>query len=152
MRSFELNVFIDCRKEKLYDHLAEPINMIGLQPLLTEIDVLKKTKDENNISTRPFYMVETIRWLGLPIFRNKIYSVIRLTKPRDELEIQVHSNLKTEIVFKYAFKEFQDRRTQITQTVKFIHVHKLLESIMFSRAKHAQRALLSKLKVRLEKH
>ena len=122
MRSLELNIFIDCKKERLYDHLSEPINMIGLQPLLTEIDVLKERMDENNVSTRPFYMVETIRWLGFPIFRNKIYSVIRLTKPKDELEIQVYSNLKTEIVFKYSFKEFNDQRTQITQTVKFMHV------------------------------
>ena len=78
--------------------------------------------------------------------------MIRLTKPKDELEIQVYSNLKTEIVFKYAFKEFNDQRTQITQTVKFMHVNLFLEGIMFSRAKHAQRALLSNLKVRLEKH
>ena len=152
MRSLELNICIDCKKDRLYDHFSEPINMIGLQPLLTEIDVLKEKMGEKNVSTLPFYMVETILWQGFPIFRNKIYSVIRLTKPKDELEIHVYSNLKTEIVFKYAFKEFNDQRTQITQTVKFMHVNLFLEGIMFSRAKHAQRALLSNLKVRLEKH
>ena len=54
MRSFELNIFIDCKKDRLYNHFSEPINMIGLQPLLTEIDVLKERIDENNVSTRPF--------------------------------------------------------------------------------------------------
>lgn len=152
MRSFELNIFIDCQRRKVYDHLSEPINMIGLQPLLTEIDVLKERRDESNILLRPFYMVETIRWMGFPVFRNKIYSVIRLTKPRDELEIHVHGRLKTDIIFGYMFKEFNDQRTQITQTIKFVYVNKLLEGIMFSRAKHAQRVLLSNLKVRLEKH
>ena len=91
-------------------------------------------------------MVETIKWMGLPIFRNKIYSVIRLTKPGDELEIRVYSRLKTEIVFKYVFKQFNDMRTQVTQTIQLVKVNKLLEAIMLDRAKHAQRALLSNLK------
>jgi hypothetical protein len=150
MLTFELTIFIDCTRNKVYDHLSEPINMIGLQPLLTEIDVLKE-KEDDGIVLRPFYMVETFHWIGLPVFKNKIYSVIHLTKPHTELEIYVNSRLKTEIVFKYKFKEFNDKRTQISQTVQFMHVNKLLEAIMFSRARHAQRALLSNLKVRLEK-
>ena len=47
----------------------EPINMIGLQPLLTTIDVLKEQKDANGIILRPFYTVETFRWLGLPVLQ-----------------------------------------------------------------------------------
>ena len=152
MKTFELTIFIDATRNVVYDHLSEPLNMIGLQPLLTEIDVLKKRKDDDGISLRPFYMVETIKWMGLPIFRNKIYSVIRLTKPGNELEIHVYSRLKTEIVFKYTFIQFKDMRTQVTQTVQLVRVNKLLEAVMLDRAKHAQRALLSNLKVRLEKH
>ena len=152
MKTFELTIFIDSTRKVVYDHLSEPLNMVGLQPLLTEIDVLREEKDESGVTLRPFYMVETIKWMGLPIFRNKIYSVIRLIKPRDELEIHVYSRLKTEIVFKYAFKQFNDMRTQVTQTVQLIKVNKLLEVTMLDRAKHAQRALLSNLKVRLEKH
>jgi hypothetical protein len=152
MESFELDIFIDCKREKVYDHLAQPLNMIGLQPLLTEINVLKEKKDEDGVLLRPFHMVETFRWTGLPIFKNKIYSVIHLTKPRDELEVRVYSKLKTEIIFRYIFKQSNDNRTQITQTVQFVKVNKLLESIMTYRAKQAQRALLSNLKVRLEKH
>lgn len=152
MKTFELTIFIDSTRNVVYDHLSEPLNMIGLQPLLTEIDVLKKRKDEDGITLRPFYMVETIKWMGLPIFRNKIYSVIRLTRPGDELEIRVYSRLKTEIVFRYVFKQFNDMRTQVTQTIQLVKVNKLLEAIMLNRAKHAQRVLLSNLKVRLEKH
>ena len=152
MRTFELNIFVDCKLDKVYDHLSEPLNMIGLQPLLTEIDVLKERKDEDGIVLRPFYMVETFRWMGLPVFRNKIYSVIHLTKPREELEIYVYGRLKTEIVFKYKFREFNDQRTQVAQILHFVHVRKMLEGIMFSRARHTQRALLSNLKVRLEKY
>ena len=152
MKTFELNIFIDCKRDKVYDHLAQPLNMIGLQPLLTEINVLKERKDEDGVLLRPFHMVETFRWMGLPVFRNKIYSVIHLTKPKDELEVRVYSRLKTEIIFRYIFQQSNDNRTQITQTVQFVKVNKLFESIMTARAKQAQRALLSNLKVRLEKH
>ena len=113
MRTFELNIFIESTRNKVYDHLSVPINMIGLQPLLTEMDVLEETKDE--------------------------------------LEFLVYSKPNIEIVFKYSLKEFNDKRTQITQTVQFIKLNRLLESFIVRQANQAQRALLSNLKVRLEK-
>jgi hypothetical protein len=151
MRTFELNIFIESPRNKVYDHLSVPLNMIGLQPLLTELDVLEETKDENGIIQRPFETVETFRWLGLPIYRNRILSVIHLTKPKDELEFHVYSKPNIEIIFKYLLKEFNDKRTQITQTVQFVKVNKLLENFVVRQANQAQRALLSNLKVRLEK-
>jgi len=42
MRTFELNIFIECKRDKVYDHLSQPINMIGLQPLLTQMDVIEE--------------------------------------------------------------------------------------------------------------
>lgn len=152
MRTFELNIFIDCKRDKVYDHLSEPINMIGLQPRLTEIDVLKKKKDENGVTLRPFNTVEIFRWMGIPLFRDNVHSVLHLTQPKDELELHVYRKLNVEIVFKYKFQQFNDGRTQITQTVQFVKVSKLLESFVVNQAKYVQHALLSNLKVRLEKH
>ena len=60
MRKFEQHIFIDRRKDEIYDHIAEPINMIGLQPLLTTIDIMKEQIDENGITLRPFY--SSILW------------------------------------------------------------------------------------------
>lgn len=151
MRTFELNIFIESTRNKVYDHLSVPINMIGLQPLLTEMDVLEETKDERGVIQRPFETVETFRWLGIPIYKNRIRSVINLTKPKEELEFLVYSKPNIEIVFKYSLKEFNDKRIQITQTVQFIKLHRLLESFVVRQANQAQRALLSNLKVRLEK-
>ena len=125
--------------------------MIGLQPLLTTIDMLKEKQAENNILLRPFYTVETFRWAGLPIYRNRIYSVIHLTSPPEELEFHVHSKPNIYIVFKYVFNEDEDRRTHIKQVVQLVHVNRLLENVVVNQAKQAQRALLSNLKVRLEK-
>lgn len=151
MRTFEQHIFIDRRKTEIYDHISEPLNMIGLQPLLTTIDIMKEQTDENGITLRPFYTVEVFRWVGIPLMRNRIYSVIHLTKPRDELEFHVFSKPNIKIVFKYAFVQHNDLRTHITQTIIFEQVSKLLEGFVFDQAVKAQRALLTNLKVRLEK-
>ena len=151
MRTFEQHIFIDRRKAEIYDHISEPLNMIGLQPLLTTLDAMKEQTDENGITLRPFYTVEVFRWAGIPLMRNRIYSVIHLTKPRDELEFHVFSKPNIKIVFKYVFVQHNDLRTHITQTILFEQVSKLLEDFVFEQAVKAQRALLTNLKVRLEK-
>ena len=151
MRTFEQHIFIDRRKDEIYDHISEPLNMIGLQPLLTTLDVKNEQTDENGITLRPFYTVEVFRWAGIPLMRNRIYSVIHLTKPRDELEFHVFSKPNIKIVFKYVFVQHNDLRTHITQTILFEQASKLLEDCVFEQAVKAQRALLTNLKVRLEK-
>jgi len=151
MRTFELNIFIDRPRDEVYEHVAQPINMIGLQPLLTTIDVLKEQKDADGVILRPFYTVETTRWLGLPVTRDRVYSVIHLTKPRSELEISVFSQLNTQVVYHYLFQESEEGRTHLVQKVRFEKVNKLLENFVFDRAIQTQRALLANLKVRLEK-
>ena len=151
MLTFEQHIFIDRRKDEIYDHISEPLNMIGLQPLLTTLDVMKEQTDENGITLRPFYTVEVFRWAGIPLMMNRIYSVIHLTKPRDELEFHVFSKPNIKIVFKYAFVQYNDLRTHITQTILFEQVSKILEGFVFNQAVKAQRALLTNLKARLEK-
>lgn len=151
MRTFELNIFIDRSRVEVYNHIAEPINMIGLQPFLTSIDVLKEQKNSDGIVLRPFYTVETHRWLGLPIRRNRVYSVIHLTKPHSELELHVFRKPKIQIVFHYSFHESEDGRTHLIQRFRFENVNKLLENLLFEQAVRAQRAFLTNLKVRLEK-
>lgn len=152
MQTFELTVFIDCKRDKVFDHLSEPINMIGFQPRLTEIDTLSEKRDADGIILRPFHMVETYRLLGIPVFRNKLYSVIRLTKPKEELELHVHGKPGIEIVFRYKFQQSNDQRTQVTQTLQVLKTNRLLEKSVLNQAKYTQRVLLSNLKIRLEKH
>jgi hypothetical protein len=151
MRTFEQHIFIDCQKDIVYDHIAEPINMIGLWPSLTTIDVMQEQMDENGITLRPFYTMEVLRWAGIPWIRSRIYSVIHLIRPQDELEFHVHSKLNIKIVFKYKFVQYNDLRTHITQTIEFEPVNKLLEGFVFDQAVKAQRVLFTNLKARLEK-
>ena len=152
MRSFELNIFIDRPRNEVYDHVSEPINMIGLQPLMTTIDILKEQKDSNQVVLRPLSRVETHRWLGLPIWRNRVYSVIHLSRPKEELELHIFSTHGTQIVYRYFFNESDEGdRTHLIQRVSFEKVNMLLENFVFNQAIKAQRALLTNLKVRLEK-
>ena len=152
MRTFELNIFIDRPRIEVYNHLAEPINMIGLQPFLTSIDILKEQRDGNSIVLRPFYFVETHRWLGLPVRRNRVYTVIHLTKPHTELEFHVFRKADIQIVFQTLLKESEEGMTHLTQKFRFEKVSKLLEKRVFEQANRTQRALLTNLKVRLEQN
>ena len=109
-------------------------------------------KDSSRVVLRPFYMVETHRWMGLPIRRSRVYSVIHLTRPKEELELHVFRSFGTTIVYRYFFNESDDgNRTHLIQRVSFEKVNKLLENYVFNQAIAAQRALLTNLKVRLEK-
>jgi hypothetical protein len=152
MRTFELNIFIDRPQNEVYDHVSEPINMIGLLPRLGTIDIMKEQKDANGVVMRPFYTLETFRWAGIPVFRNRIYTVIHLTRPKQEMEFHVFIKPNIKIVFRYFFNETDDQRTHLIQRVNFEKVNKLLEGLVFQHAITAQRAFLTNLKIRLEKN
>jgi hypothetical protein len=151
MRTFELNIFIDCPPGEVYEHVSQPINMIGLQPRMATIDILKEQKGPDQVTLRPFYTVEISRFLGLPVMKHRLYSVIHLTKPNEELEIHVFRR-SGHIVYQYFFQESEEGRTHLVQRVQFERVNKLLENYAFNQAIQAQRALLANLKVRLEKN
>jgi len=151
MRTFELNIFIDRPRSEVYNHLSEPINMIGLTPNMTSIDVLKEQKDADGIVLRPFYTMQTYKWLGLPVRKDRVYWVIHLTQPNSELEFHVFQSRNTQIVFHYIFQESEEWRTHLIQRVRFEKVSKLLENRVFNEAIATQRALLTNLKIRLEK-
>jgi hypothetical protein len=125
--------------------------MIGLQPFLTSIDILKEQKDANGTVLRPYYFLETHRWLGLPIRRERVYSVIHLTKPHSDLEFHVFRKSDVHIVFHYLFQESEEGMTHLIQKFRFEKVGRLLENRVFDQANNSQRALLTNLKVRLEK-
>jgi len=151
MRSFEHHIFINRPKDIVFDHIANPLNMLGLQPLLTTMDILEETRDSNGVKLRPFYTVEVFRWAGIPLMKNRIHSVIHLTEPDDEPEFHASSKPGIEIVFQYRFQQDNDGHTHVTQTICIERAPKLLEGFVFDQAIKAQRALLSNLKVRLEK-
>jgi hypothetical protein len=95
--------------------------------------------------------VETYRWLGLPVLRNRVYWVMHLTHPQSEMEFHLFSRPGVQIVFHYVFQETEEGQTHINQKVRFEKVNRLIENFVFNQAIQTQRALLANLKVRLEK-
>ena len=151
MNTFELNIFIDRPHDEVYDHVSEPINMLGLLPRLGTLDILKEQKDASGVVLRPFHSSEIFRWAGIPYYRNRVYTVIRLTRPGEEMEFLVFSKPNLKIVFRYFFNAVESNRTHLIQRVNFEKVNKLLEGFVFNHSLQAQRAFLANLKVRLEK-
>lgn len=150
MSAFELNIFIACPRNEVYNQLAEPINLIGLQPYMTTIDILKEQKDANGMVIRPFNMVETYRWAGIPILKSRVYTSIHATKPHEELIYRSYRKPGIRITYQYEFR-YEGERTHVIQKVQFEQVNKLVENLVFNQTNKAQRALLTNLKVRLEK-
>lgn len=151
MRTFELNIFIERPLDEVYEHLAQPINMIGLYPGLTTIDVLKEQKDAHGIILRPFNTVQSYYGLGLPILRKRFYWGIRLTRPYNELEFHIFTKPNINLIYDYLFQESEVGRTHLIQKFRSEDVNKLLENLIFNQAIQAQRIFLANLKVRLEK-
>jgi len=149
MRHFKQEISINRSCRDVYEHLAEPRNFLGLQPLLTSLDPQPERQDENGITLRPFYTVETFRWAGTPLLNNRIHSTAYLLDPYKKLKHFVRSKPGIEIEFNYQFDE-QEGNTHLTQTVDIHTVSPLLENFVYREALKAQRAVLANLKARLE--
>ena len=149
MRYFEHDILIHCPPQIVYQHLAQPKNLMGLQPLLTAVKILEETTDANGVATCQFDSVETFRIGKLPIYNNRIHVTGRQTKPFEEMEYFVRSFPNIRIRFLYTFRE-ENAATRLTQQVNILRVNPLLGNFVFKEARHVQQIVLARLKERLE--
>ena len=149
MRHFDLLILVNSPQQDVYNHLADPHNLLGLQPLLTSVEVLEESRNENNAIVRPFYSIETFRFLGIPIYNNRIKVISTLTKPPEKMEYFVESQPGIHIRFTYQLKQ-ENGSTQINLHVGILQVNTLLESFVYKEAIKTQREVLVNLKKRLE--
>jgi hypothetical protein len=70
----------------VYDHLRDPHNLVGLQPLLTHVENVQASETSVSYDT-----VEAFRWLGIVLYRNRIHVQTTFTDPPWRLETVVHS-------------------------------------------------------------
>ena len=150
MRHFEHNILINSPRQVVYKHLAQPKNLMGLQPLLTAVKILEESTDDDGIATCQFDSVETFRIGKLPIYNNRIHVIGKLTKPFEQMEYLVKSFPNIRIRFLYLFQD-ENAATRLTQKVHIVQVNPLLENFVFKEALRAQQIVLSRLKERLEK-
>lgn len=131
----------------IYDHLREPYNYIGLQPLLTHVESVQPGEQDGK-QTVSYDTVEAFRWLGVVLYRNRIRVKTVFTNPPYRFETMVHS--VPNIVLNVGYDLLpQNGGTLLKETMQ-IRVYSWLSKFVLAQATQAQKALLTNLKERLE--
>lgn len=129
--------------QTVYDHLRDPRNFVGLQPLLTHVENIQAAETSVSYDT-----VEAFRWLGIVLYRNRIHVQTKFTDPPRHFETVVHSFPKITLHVGYTFTP-HGAGTLLREEMR-ITCHAWLAGFVTEQAARAQTALLRNLKTRLE--
>jgi hypothetical protein len=145
--SFELAVRIARPVAVVFNHLAEPANFLGLQPLLVEMAPVSRCI----VHGRPLLSYETVeafRLGGLTIAHNRIAVRTLLTQEPCRIDNFVTGAAGLTMLATYQLAE-RDSATLLTERVA-VHIHPLLLPGVLATAERVQRTTLARLKARLE--
>jgi hypothetical protein len=131
----------------VYDHLAQPQNFLGLQPMLIEMSPVGETV-ENHLLVRSYDTVEAFRVGKRAVYRNRIRVKMTLTRPPEQIDTLVHSPGGVTLNVRYMFTPENDG-TRLTEIME-VRTPRLLASFVVSQATQAQNIVMERLKVRLE--
>jgi hypothetical protein len=148
MPSFQIPITINADLKTIYAHLARPENFIGLQPLLTSISPVREWTRADGKTVRSYQTVETFRWLGLPIYNNRINVDLAQTRPDEQLDAYVKSFPNLSLHAAYLFAPAPGG-TLLTLTID-IEVAKILQKAVMAEALRVQKITLANLKSRME--
>ena len=143
----EFKTWINVPPNTAYEHLRDPHNLVGLQPLLTYVDAVQfgEQDDKKNVS---YETVEAFSRMGIVLYRNRIHVQTVFTDQPLQLNITVHSFPNITLNVEYSFAPLDDG--VLVKEKMLIHVHEWLASFVINEATKAQTALLANLKNRLE--
>lgn len=145
--SFELAVRIAQPAAEVYKHLADPTNILGLQPLLVEMTPVSRYI----VHGRPLLSYETVeafRLGGLTIAHNRIAVRALLTQEPCRIDNFVTGAAGLMMLATYHFADCNGV-TLLTEQVA-VHIHPLLLPGVLATAERVQRTTLARLKARLE--
>lgn len=143
----EFQTWINVPPLTVYEHLSDPYNLVGLQPLLTYVDAVQ-FGEQGGLKSISYETVEAFRWKGIVLYRNRIRVQAVFTDPPRKINMVVHSIPNITLNVEYTFTP-QGDGVQVRETMK-IHTHALLAGFVIREATKAQTALLKNLKDRLE--
>ncbi len=141
--NLEFQVQIKVQPQVVYDHLCDPHNLVGLQPLLTQVDAVQP--DDHGVS---FETVEAFRWMNVVLYRNRIRVQAVFTDPPRQMKMAVRSFPNITLNVDYTFTP-QGDGVLVKEAIQ-VHTHARLAKFVTSEATKAQTALLENLKNRLE--
>lgn len=143
----EFQIYINVPAQTAYEHLSDPHNFVGLQPLLTHVDAVKFGEEDGK--RKAYYeTVEAFRWKGIVLYRNRIRVQMVFTIPSKQIDTIVHSFPNITLNVQYIFTP-KDKGVIIKETMQ-VHTHAWLAKFVTGEATRAQNTLLQNLKNRLE--
>ena len=146
-RTLEFTIVIDRPMADVYDHLADPHSFLGLQPLLIEMSPVRESTEHDRV-VREYETVEAFRLRGRIVYRNRIRVRSTLTAPPARLDTRVHSPGGVTLNVEYHFAA-EGAGTRLTE-IMHLEMPALVAGFVVSQATQAQRAVLARLKARLE--
>ena len=145
--TLEFTVHIRRPVPVVYNHLAQPANFIGLQPLLSSISSVQEICVKNKHGYK-YETVETFRIGSIPVFNNRIRVQTVLTEPDRQIDSVVHSKPNIRLDVHYLFT-FQDDETNLVEQM-LISVPAWVSNYVVRTARQVQEQTLANLKRRLE--
>jgi hypothetical protein len=143
----EFTVHIRRPVSVVYDHLAQPANFIGLQPLLSSISSVQEM-DINNKRGCSYETVETFRIGPIPVFNNRIRVQTIMTEPDRQLDTVVRSKPDIRLDVHYQFTSLGDETCLIEKML--ISAPAWVSGYVVRTARRVQEQTLVNLKHRLE--
>lgn len=132
----------------VYQHLAEPANFLGLQPLLVQMTPVTR----GSAGGRPLLAYETVeafRLGGVTLAHNRIAVRTLLTRPPHRLDSIVTGAAGLVMLATYELAEAAGA-TLLRERIA-IHLHPALRRGVLAFARRVQRTTLARLKTRLER-
>lgn len=145
--TLEFNVQINRPVAMVYAYFAEPMNIIGLQPLLTWISPIQNAF-ANGVQTYRYETIETFRIGPIPVFNNRIKVKMLLTEPDQQIDTVVLGNAGLRLDVHYQFQP-TETGTLLTERMS-ISVSAWVRSFVVDQARQVQTQTLANLKHKLE--
>lgn len=131
----------------VYDHLTQPANFIGLQPLLSSISSIQEI-NINNKRGYSYETVETFRIGAIPVLNNRIHVRTVLTEPDRQLDTVVQSKPHIRLDVQYRFTPLGEETSLVE--IMLITVPAWIRGYVVHTARQVQEQTLANLKHRLE--
>lgn len=147
--TFECTALVNAPADKVFATVAEPLNMVGLQPFLIRCDILKKEVSAD-LRTRAYdvYFIERFHLLGPIRYDNKIRVHIDIQSEPRQVHFHVKSFPRIRLRSSYVFED-QAGATLVRETVT-VESPSLLASFVVKTARAAQERLLENLRRKLD--
>lgn len=130
----------------VYEHLADPRNFIGLQPLLISISNVVESRSQG-VRVLTYENVEEFIFLGFIKYHNRIRVELHLTEPGKRMDAYVDSPGAVKLHVEYLFSDTVAGST--LEETFHIEAPRLVMNFVIQQATLAQETVLERLQKRM---